>query len=128
MSEHPDITLPDFVLILQEEYKKIHISLSIPNVEEFRFCELNYSARIKAVTRVTRDVGVPLNKDDFNHVVVGRLTVRDAFAFMQKKVQETKAEEPKPHTHNIFDFTPPSAEALIPKGGFILEPPTNFKF
>lgn len=87
-------TLEHFIAVIRDEYKRFHTPVS-SNLQTCRYTDLNYSVRVKVLTRLTRDVGVPLNRDDFNHVAVGRLTVADAFAFVQKKVQEAKAEKPK---------------------------------
>lgn len=87
-------TLEHFIAVIRDEYKRFHTPVP-SNLQTCRYTDLNYSVRVKVLTRLTRDVGVPLNRDDFNHVAVGRLTVADAFAFVQKKVQEAKAEKPR---------------------------------
>lgn len=87
-------TLEHFIAVIRDEYKRFHTPVP-SNLQTCRYTDLNYSVRVKVLTRLTRDVGVPLNRDDFNHVAVGRLTVADAFAFVQKKVQEAKDEKPR---------------------------------
>lgn len=89
-SEHSPNTWEHFLTVLDKEFKNSR-QAAPKIVDELRFTDLNYSVRVAAVLRVTRDVGVMLNKEDFNHVVVGRLTVRNAFAFIQKKVQDAHA-------------------------------------
>lgn len=128
MSEQPELTLQDFVEIIKQEYKNHRMAFDIKNVEQMRFTDLNYSVRVKVVTSTTRDVGVGLNRDDFNHVVVGRLTVSDAHLFIQGKVKEANTPKPGETVFDILSVTQPQPlEVSLTQGGVIFTP-TPFKF
>ncbi len=124
MSVEHTSTAPAFLTILEEEFKKFKIPQDMRDILQTRYTDLNYSVRIAAVVRYTRDAGFPLNKDDFNHVVVGRLNTQEAIDFMDKKRQEAQ-----PITkYDILSMAQDRPlEASITKGGLIFQP-TPFKF
>lgn len=128
-------TLEHFIAVIRDEYKRFHTPAP-SNLQTCRYTDLNYSVRVKVLTRLTRDVGVPFNRDDFNHVAVGRLTVADAFAFVQKKVQEAKAEKPRkwilirpeipeqyPHPEKAADISKITINAVVLPLSSLQRPP-----
>lgn len=128
MSEQQELTLHDFVEIIKQEYKNHRMVFDVKDVEQARFTDLNYSVRVKVVTSTSRDVGVGLNKDDFNHVVVGRLSVADAHLFIQKKVKEAKTPKSSKTVYDLLSVTHDQPlEARLTEGGLIFTP-QPFKF
>ncbi len=121
--QHPDAAHA-FLTILEEEFKKFKIPQDMRGILQTRYTDLNYSVRIAAVVRYTKGAGFPLNVDDFNHVVVGRLTTQEAIDFMDKKRQEAQ-----PITkYDILSMAESQPlEATITKGGLIFQP-VPFKF
>lgn len=81
-----DNTLESFLKIFTDESLLRHIPVP-RDVRKMNYSDLNYSVRIAVVLKVTRDIGVPFNFEDFQTAVNGRKTLEGVFEFIRCKVE-----------------------------------------
>lgn len=101
-------TWEQFLQALEKEFKAHHQPM--PKItESTRYTDLCYTVRVKVVAEVTKAAGAMMNKDDFNKVVVGRLTVQTAFEFIRNHIEANRPSVKPPQREPQMDYGIPEA-------------------